>query len=295
VEKKLPDGDIVVLLTDHPDLENWFSAGEFGERNNYFIHTDWWEYFVESDPVYPVVYELASVPLLYALYDDYADVVKSAHEQPKGCYLDMCRDKTQIHLKMRTADICQDCRRHFTEREVDPALIRQILAIFENVRGQMLYRERLDLLAEPSKMVVDEKHRTLLFPQVHPVPLELSPQYMTIYAFFLNHPKGVYFQYLNSHRDELYYLYLNISSRVEFAKIKNSVDNLIRNPVAILNPILTNINKKITQKVGERIAGHYHITSVNGPHSIKIDREKYVTYSSRYKFHPSIRLRDEQD
>ena len=279
-EKGIQPDTVVVLLTNHPDFENWFSAGEYGGEPNFFIHAAGWDYFVESDPIYPVIYELASIPLLVRAYGDYAEAVKAAHHEPRGCYLDMCANKRDIHLKMRTADVCPSCRKHFMEAGLDSALVRQVLSVYEDVRVRMLYRERIELLEEPAVMEINVGQRTLGFPSVHPEPIKLTPQEMMVYSFFLNHPKGVYFRQLPDHLPELVTLYGRLSDNINETAIHNSISNLVDNPIKILNPVISRINKFITNKVGPRIDSYYKILSNGAQHRIAIDR-KYVVQRFR--------------
>jgi hypothetical protein len=278
-ESNISPDAVVVLLTDHPDVDNWFSAGEDGGARNFFIHTAGWDSFVESDPVYPLIYELVSAPLLVAAYPGYEIAAAAAHHAPLGCYLDMCQNKADIHLKMRTADVCPSCRKHFLETGIDPALVRQVLSTYEDIRKQMLYRERLELLNEPAVMEVNIAAGTLYFPSINPTPIKLRPQEMLVYSFFLNHPKGVAFSRLADHKAELVSVYLRTSKKISLTEIEDSISKLVDTKRNNLNPVINRINKKITQKLGTRIDQQYQIHGGGRKHRIPIDRQYVVRRS----------------
>ena len=270
------DDVAVVLLTEYPTDENWFSAGESGGTRNFFINASGRDALDEaSDPKYPVIHELACIPLAVAGYPDYAGVLKASHDMPAGCCLDHCKSMGDIDLKMRTADICQTCQAYLVAAGVTPALLRQVFAVMEDVRSRLLFRERFEMLAEPSEMVVNEQRMTLMFTSVKPVPVKLTPQEMTVYLFFLNHPGGVYFIRLADYRAELLKMYMRLSDKAELDTLQKSVDNMIANTRKILNPVITKINNKITKAVGDRIDKYYQVIGGGKKHRIAIDR-KYV-------------------
>lgn len=105
-QKRVSDKDIVVLLTDISNEYNWF-GGVSPSMKNYFVHTSNWEYFFGSsiDIRFPIAYEVIIWVMRYFMFSSNDDIMKNTHQDPIGCIMDFCKEKPQIILKMRTADV----------------------------------------------------------------------------------------------------------------------------------------------------------------------------------------------
>ncbi len=123
---RIPDKEPVVLLTDHANEYNWFSGSDQSGKLNMFVHTGMWDRFTFPDFRYPVVYLLAAIPLRLSMYDSFSESVKNYHQEPRGCMNDYCQDKKDIQLKLRTGDICPECRKRIHDRNVDNHLVAQV-------------------------------------------------------------------------------------------------------------------------------------------------------------------------
>lgn len=292
-DEKIPATTAVVLLTNHPNREDYYSAGEFSGNRNYFIQANWWKKYRWSilQIGYPEAYELAAIPLFIAAFDNYGEADRMAHRQPRGCFLDRCNDDLLDRIKFRTADICPDCRKRLTDRKTNPAMVRQVLSFFEEVREGLLYMEHFKYLKVLSHIVIDERDRTILFRDINPEPLKLTPQEMVVYAFYMNHPGGVVFSDLPNYKAELIFLYLKITSKFESGTIVSSVERMVQEPVKIIDPVITRINQKIIKKAGPRIAKEYQVIGRGKAHKIQIDRS-YVSYTSHFDYDPALRLKD---
>lgn len=292
-DEKIPAEAAVVLLMKYPNRENWYSAGEFSGKLNFFIQVNWWKVFQWSvhERGHPEVYELASVPLFIAAFDNYGEVARLAHLLPRGCFLDRCSNGLLVRLKLRTADICPECRQRLSDRNTNPALVRQVLSFFEDVRKGLLYMEHFKFLIVLSHIVIDERDRTILFRDINPEPLKLTPQEMVVYAFYMNHPGGVVFSDLPNYKAELIFLYLKITGKFESETIISSVERMVTDPVKIIDPVITRINQKIIKKAGTRIAKDYQVIGRGKAHKIQIDRS-YVSYTSHFEYDPALRLKD---
>ena len=228
-EHHVPEEDAVVILTDLPNKKNWFSSGLEDEKKNFFVRTDEkdWSKYVEAPWIYPTASELASIALALGSFTNLDQIKDIAHDPSRGCIFDYCKNKYDIRLRLRTADICMECRNKLTELKVDPSLLRQVFAIMEGIRVQMLFRERLNILDKPSSIVIDCRNKTLKFPEFGNITLQFNEQQMMIYHFFLNHPKGIYFIDLTNHKDELKQLYMEYKGTVLLTEIMNDIENLI--------------------------------------------------------------------
>ncbi len=278
--KRLGKDKIVVLLTDRPNEMNWFSAGDESGQRNYFIHTGeyMWKGIIEADPRYPVVYELALIILQSIGFENHNESVEMAHREPRGCIFDMCIRKSDIHFKLRTADICQDCMDYFTARKCDPKIIRQVLDMMEGIREHVLFRSRYRIFRQPSRLVFNIPARKLEFTDLGSVSISFSPTEMRVYRLFLNHPDGLSFDDLLDSREirKEFFGYFSPPGPAEvlIAAARNDCDRLLGNEDERLTQHISRIKRKITLSLGEELAAWYIIAPDPEPvKRIRISRE----------------------
>jgi hypothetical protein len=269
---RIPDDEPIVLLTEHANEHNWFSAADPGGKLNFFIHTGMWDRFISDDFRYPVVYELASVPIQLKMFDSFKELLENAHRVPRGCINDLCEDKIQIQLKLRTGDICPDCRKRINSRTIDPQLIDQVFRIFEGIRIQMLFRASFHENSKPSRLVLDYDQRKIFLTDLGNLEIRLNPMEMTVYHFFLKHPDGIAFTALPDYRDELLALYKHYCKTDLIAKIHNRVEDLCSNRNDCLSQVISRIRRRFEEALPEEMAEQYVIGGEAGrKRRIKID------------------------
>ena len=276
-KKKLPPGDRIVLLTEINNENNWFSAADPGGENNFFIHTEQWGYYTHAEARFPAAYLVATGILKKLAFENYDELNRHIHQQPRGCISDFCKDKREIVLKMRTADICSDCMQVIGEKRIDRDLIGQCFRIMEHIRTQLLFRERYEVLQQPSRIVITPKRHPVRFPDIDNSQLRLSPIEKAVFILFLEHPEGIHFNRMDEHRERLAQIYDRVGHDFILAKRKETLDR-ITNPVENrLSEISSRIRKKMTDHLGEDIAEHYCIEGPNGEaKKITLQRELVV-------------------
>ena len=298
-ENRIKDEDVVVLFTDYKNARNFFSAWDLTGRLNFFVQTSDWEIIIESDPSYPIIYELASIPLAIAAFNGELEMEAWAHKKPRGCVFDYCKEKDQAQLRLRTADICPDCRKLLIDKEIDSALARQIFETFDSIRTQMMFRTRFEITETPSYVEIDTRKRTLSFLNMGHLSFKLSPQEIAMYIFFLNHPEGVSYSGMVGYNGEMLKIYGSVAKNVKdkkdkkdkkdekdgkdeitaiLAQIKDTVTNMVdENLHDRKHDIVSNIRGKFEQHIGEELAKQYVIQEM-GQHryGIPIDREYIV-------------------
>ena len=272
--KKVKDDELVILFTDHGNERNWFSSWDESGRLNFFIQTSGWDNFIESEECYPVIYELATIPLILATCKDLKEVETMAHDSPRGCPFDYCRDKTQVQLRLRTGDICSDCRKIMIEKNIDPALARQVFAILDDIRSQMLFRNQFGITKQLSRIKIDKFNRNLHFTDIRNISLHLTDREITVYLFFLDHPEGIAFKHMPKYRGEIENHYRNFADDANLPKFNNVLDNIITSKDT-LSWIIHQINKKIVYTVGPELADNY---TINRKPRFKKDGKKAVEY-----------------
>jgi len=270
---RIPDDEPVVLLTDHANEYNWFSGADKTGKLNLFVHTGIWDRFISDDFRHPVVYELASIPLQLKMFNSFPRLVEYAHPTPRGCMNDLCQDKMQVGLKLRTGVIFPECRKRIRDRNVDPQIVSQVFRIFEGIRTQMLFRSDFDHNPTPSRLVIDYDKRKIYLVDLGNLEIPLNPMEKAIYHLFLNHPDGIAFSSLPDHKEELYHLYRHYSETPSIATLRARVDDLCANKNDCLSQVISRIRKKFEDAVPEEMSKVYVIDGGSGrKNKVIIDR-----------------------
>ena len=263
-KNNLPPGDRIVLLTEFNNEHNWFSAADPLGENNFFIHAEQWGYYTHAEARFPVAYLVATGILKKLAFENYDELNRHIHQQPRGCISDFCKDKREIVLKMRTADICPECMEVIREKKIERELISQCFRIMEHIRTQLLFRERYELIRQPSTLVITPKRDPIRFPDMDNSQLRLSPIEKAVYILFLEHPEGIHFNRMDEHRERLGEIYDRVGHDFILANRKATLER-ITNPIENrLSEISSRIRKKMTDHLGEDIAEHYCIEGPNG-------------------------------
>ena len=272
--------DYVVYMTAHGNSRNWFSSMDEGGRRNFFIQTSGWRRFVEGESVYPVIYELVTIPLMVGIGGDLDGIVSMAHPS-RGCPFDYCRNKSEVLLRLRTADLCQECKNVMIEKGLKPDLARQIFELMDEVRLRLLFRSRLQLLQGISPLDVNTRNkRKLVFTGYGVDPVGLSPVGMTLYLLFLRHPEGISLRYRGKYKDDIKRIYGMFSDDDEAEKI-NTVEVLTDQKNQALSQGIKKVNDTIKLQLEEKVAEKYLIFrekrktaggALKWAHVIKIDR-----------------------
>ena len=169
--------DHVFVLTYKGNRQNWFVGSASKGIKNYFIHLVYWEHFILSEPTFPVAYHVASTVLKNEVWRSLENYLPHTHDQPRGCMSDMCWDKKEIVLKLRTADFCRDCWSSIMESEVDRSLVQQVLRIFDSVRTQLMFRERFIRMGTSIDLIIHRQALSLIFPSLGNLKVKLRIYY----------------------------------------------------------------------------------------------------------------------
>lgn len=132
--------------------------------------------------------------------------------------------------------------------------------------------EQLDKL---SALKIDEKFN--IFLSDYNLEIKLSHLTKSIYLLFLNHPKGILLTELNRYKKELLELYKSVSNRLDFDKMKESIDDLTDTNSNAIYVHLSRIKSAFTKVIHESIAQHYFIDGgKNMPKKIDLERTLLV-------------------
>jgi len=141
-DQNVSSTDVVCLLTTIRNEHNWFSAVDPRGRRGIFIHASGWEW-ITSAPLSAVLsYEVIENVLELGLREQGLGLEEIAHKKPQGCLYDMCGEKRDFTLKLKTADICGRCLAILEHAKATDRLLRQTVAILEDCRRSAINTSR---------------------------------------------------------------------------------------------------------------------------------------------------------
>lgn len=256
--------DVVILLTEHSNHENWFVGYDPNLKGNYFIHTDGWEHFTSGDPRYPICYHIASTLLKHAMFDNPQEMGNYTHYESKGCIMDFCQNKSEVMLKLRTADVCPDCQKIIRAKQIPHMQLRYTFEMMEDIRRQLLFKERYDLLRQPTPMQIKGRTQKIFLPDFGMLHINLSPTERAVYLLFLNHPEGIRLAEMGDYKAELRGILNQISPSDSRDAIEGQLENLCEYNSNSLSEKMSRIKRKFDEKLGTAMAEHYYIKGPNG-------------------------------
>jgi hypothetical protein len=273
--REIPDDAFVVLVTSIKNRKDWFSAFR---GKNIFIHGEEWEYYTKRDGKYGIAYQVLE-NIFQSMIDlniNDVDNEPNIHIPSIGCINDMCMDKIDVMLKLRTADICESCIARAEEKPMDPLVLDHIQASIENLREAFVNSNRIKSKVKPLAVYIDPKRNVKIGDKdIHIIPLR-----RVLFIFFLKNPQGIKTKYLSEYQDDLYEVYKEVRKSAEKSRIKRMVDDK-KGGDPSFDSIKSKLNKDLYKKLGSNLADYYMITKVeikDGMNIYKINLEKnYIT------------------
>jgi hypothetical protein len=265
--------DHVFLLTGANNNQNWFSNMDH-HGNNYFVQVTEWDLFFgpEIENSYIICYQVMAWLLKRNMFSSEKEVMAAVHHNPIGCMMDFCQKKKDITLKVRTADLCPKCLEIIKSRDIPYNLLNQIFTLWEEIRKNIVFRERADFLNFKGRIIINPILKTLSFPDYGGIQIKLPPKEMAFYQLFMKEDKGIFLAYLDNHRRILIDFYFRITGNDGPA-----LDNIYQYPYNVASQLISKINYKLEKNLGVTLASYYKIErTLNEPHKIIINRE-YVT------------------
>lgn len=260
---KTPEEDLLVLLSGLSDDFYWFNS-KFVDGNDGIVHAgDWNRYFsVPTDPVYPVVYEITAWVLRSRLFGDISEAALHAHRSPRGCFMDLCTNDSDVTLKMRTGDICPDCLETIREKRLSTAIVNQIYQLWNVISSKLSYRNIAGFKEEILPLEINFTKKELSLSGSDAV-VEMTPIQMSVYAFFLKHSKtGVALRELTPDmlNRELLPLYLKLFRGSVSDEARATVESLADPGTNSLSEVISKIRRKFLDCLGsETLASHYTV------------------------------------
>lgn len=267
----IPNNEFVILLTEVSNTNNWFASLDEKMPFNGFIHTADWNHFIKCQDSFPIAYEVIALVLQKHMFNDYNEARTSVHVESVGCVNDLCLEKKNIIIKLRTADICQGCMDKL-KGKLSIAEIQHVLNIMESLRVKMLFSQNVNQNITLSKLLIDDNNRVFL-PDFGNIEIKLRPLEKAIYILYLKHPEGIGLSFLCDHKEELYNIYANLSSIGDLQEMKARIDDIVNVTKNSAVEKISKIKTAFVKAIGEKLAKHYYIHGGNGElKKIDLDR-----------------------
>ena len=282
-DKNIPDNEQVFLLTDKKNELNWFGAADERTLNNFFVDcSDWHYYFKDFDIRFPISYCIAGWLMRKVIFASAEEMEEAVHDKESiGCLMDLCEEKKEIVLKMRTADICDDCLSYSEKNDSNRAYMNQLIQIMDGVRSNLMFRDRSKYLRKNSRLEFRYAMHKMYLTDLGDLQVNLNPKERSVYLVYLNHPEGISRADLIDFRSELRQYYAFFSNK-ENNKVDEAVDLLTDALDQNFMQVLSRIRRKFTDTVGEEQSKTYSIESYDGKYKILLDRE-LVSYDANAK------------
>jgi hypothetical protein len=271
----IPEGEFAILLTPTANKKNWFAVLDENRPFNGFIHTDEWEHFISCDPAFPIAFEVIALTIQRHIFENYSQIERLTHERAIGCISDLCMRKSDIILKMRTADICPACMTSL-QNKLSVIELGHALSVLESLRIKMLYAQNFRQNSPPSRLAIKRGGRIYLTDYEN-IEVRMPAMEKALYLLFLNYPEGIYISSLCDYREELYEIYSHISTRgmrEDMVRRINELTNTLNDQVSVK---ISRIKRAFTEAIGVSLADHYIIQGENAERKkIKLSRNLVI-------------------
>jgi len=230
---------------------------------NIFIYGLEWESYTERDSKFGIAYEVAEniFQSQIELNIDNVDNEPNIHDPSIGCINDMCMDKTDILLKLRTADICKDCLRRARDKKISPLVLEHISRIIRNLREEFVNTIKIE---SPENVFVDPDREV----KIGNKEVSLDPLNKVLFIFFLKNLQGIETKLICEYKDEFYEIYKEVRDNPDNKSIEKLVDGSKRN----FEVNRSRLNKALYSQLGPNLAEYYIIDCIE----IKDDYNKYI-------------------
>ena len=278
IEKALPVGDFVIILTSNQEVNNWFSHYDL-EGNICVVTHNISDGVKNIDNKYFCTYEIVCNILQNAMQLDINNPVHRKlyiHNTPEACMNDFCNTKSQIRLKFRTAKICPICYDYSLKIGVKTTLISQIYAIASRIVTEITTPHELDV--NDLFNIVYDKNKHSIFLKDSGKELKFNNLQKAIYIFFIAHSEGVSLHQFRDKNYDFYQLYKIINGAKSSDKIRSN-DTLKKTTEKLgtddkLSKKISEINSYIKKLIGEPFADSYFIKLVDNKYKINLPKDK---------------------
>ncbi len=259
----IPKDDMVLLLTDIGNKYNWFATLDQEAPNNGFIHTADWEMFLSCHRQFPIAYEVIALLMHRFSFDARKPIFDQAHKRAIGCVNDLCIEKKEIILKMRTADVCGECMTKLKDKMPMTDMLHA-LNIMDSLRVKMMYAQNFRQYVPLSKVQIIAGTHRIFLPDFGNIEIKLRPLEKALYFLFLRYKEGLYLTELIDHRQELFDIYKEISHTGTIDEMRERINDLVNVLSNSASEKISRIKRVFEEAIGPDLAKHYYIQGGNG-------------------------------
>jgi hypothetical protein len=272
----IPRYQFVFLITNVPNNANWFAARDLNHNPyNGFIHSADWEFILNCSASFPIAYEVIALFLQKHINEEGEGLVPTLHKTSIGCVSDLCMNKREIILKLRTADICPFCINKLKE-QLPLNVIHHARLIMESLRVKMLFSQNFKQDMPLSRLMINP-HKKIFLADFDNLEVKLRPLEKALYFLFLGEPEGIYLSNLCDHRNRLNEIYAGLSTRGELREMQIRIDNLTNVLTNSASEKISRIRQVFEELIGKDLAEHYIIRGeVGDVKKITIQRKLVV-------------------
>ncbi len=168
---------------------------------------------------------------------------------------------------VETADDSFDDVMYMAAQEVRDSIRQLLLSGF----SASIIRSWLDEDVKLSRLRITRQFKILLVD--YDKEIKMGPLPKTVFLFFLRHPEGVRFSYLQDYVQELKDIYGCVSKNDDLHKMNDSITALVDPFNNSINEKCAAVKKAFILQIDDRIARNYYISGVQGEEKgIPLDR-----------------------
>jgi hypothetical protein len=262
IDREIPNDAYVAIITSIKNDKRWFGA--FKEKN-IFIHGMEWEYYTKRDSKYGISFEIVENIFQSLIGLNIIGVNKEPHYHMEsiGCINDMCMNKADVMLKLRTADICDSCLSWAEEKNINPLILDHIYRIIRCLREEFVNSSRINLKVKPENVHVNPERIV----KIGLRDVRLDPLNKVLFIFFLKNLEGVETKLIFKWEDDLYQIYKEIRDNPDPRTITKLVNGRDRN----FEINRTRLNQSLVNQLGPNLAEYYILDRIE----IKDDYNRY--------------------
>jgi hypothetical protein len=267
---------LVFVLTNEQNTYDWFGGMDKTNKNIFINTSDWKRFIPKASPRLPVAYQIFTYALRSQVVQNLdLNLIDILHPETIGCMNDLCTNKKEIIIKLKTADICADCLDKLLKSNVSKKNILEVLEVFNYIRKQVAYSQGFLRNIELSKLYIDENSDLFLVDYGY-IKVKLNPLQKVLYLFLIEHEKGICPQNFYAHKQTLINAYLSLSPQVNLDKMTESINRLCNPKEKTINVEASRIKaefKKALNLFDDDILEQYIIkANKNGLRTISLNR-----------------------
>lgn len=253
--EQITKSDYIVVLTSIPNKNKWFSS--FRDKN-IFIDTNGWENYTGKDPKYGIAFQVVEniFQSILNINVEIGEVESESniHWISEGCINDMCQNKNEIILKLRTAEICNKCIDRLEKEGADVEIAIQIQDIIGEIRKGLVthIKDRLKPKARPIEVKKNGRKFEIYIDGINE-PISFEAIHRALYIFFLKNIEGVNQYDLIRYRNELSEIYFKIRS----GGTEDVINRLSDPKSETFIKTKCELNKKLVNTLGEALSVYY--------------------------------------